>query len=130
MDEEQTGTINETVVSVFEGKHPCKTIPACARLETYKETHIFIPADITEGAVELVGCKISGSSGLGGTDSEALQVWLIKLGEDITRLRTSMKNILNWLANRRLPWAAYRSFMSGRLIVLEKQPGVCPFVVG
>ena len=37
---------------------------------------------------------------------------------------------LYWLANESPPWAAYRAFMSGRLIVLEKQPGVSPVGVG
>ena len=31
---------------------------------------------------------------------------------------------MDWLANGSPPWAAYRAFMSGRLIVLDKQPGV------
>ena len=46
-----TGTINETVVSVLEGKHPTETLTSCAMLETYEETPIFIPANITEEAV-------------------------------------------------------------------------------
>ena len=29
-----TDTINETVTSVLEGKHPSETIPSCATLET------------------------------------------------------------------------------------------------
>ena len=49
--EDCTGTINETVTSFFEVKHPSETIPSCAMLETYEETPIFIPVDITEEAV-------------------------------------------------------------------------------
>ena len=41
-------------------------------LETYEETPIFIPVNITEEAVISVARKLSGSSGPGGTDSEAL----------------------------------------------------------
>ena len=41
-------------------------------LETNEETPIFIPVNITEEAVILVARKLSGSSGPGGTDSEAL----------------------------------------------------------
>ena len=41
------GTINETVASILEGKHPSKIIPSCATLEMYEETPIFIPVDIT-----------------------------------------------------------------------------------
>ena len=49
--EDCTGTINETITSVFEGKCPSKTIPSCATLKMYNETPIFIPVDITEEAV-------------------------------------------------------------------------------
>ena len=57
---------------------------------------------------------------------EALQVWILKFGEDSTRLRTSMKTFVDWLSNGSLPWASYSAFMFGRLIALYKQPGVCP----
>ena len=55
----------------------------------------FIPVDIMEESVESVARKLSGSSGPGGTDSEALQGWLVKFGEDITRLSTSVEFFLN-----------------------------------
>ena len=54
----------------------------------YEETPIFIPVYITKKAVESVARKNSGSSGPGGTESEALQGWLLKFGEDISILRT------------------------------------------
>ena len=74
LEEDRTVTINETVTSVLEVKHSSETIPSCAMLETYKETPIFIPVEITEEAVELVARKLSGGSGPGGTDLEALLV--------------------------------------------------------
>ena len=49
--EDRTGTINETVTSVLEGKNPSKKSTYCATLEMYKETPIFIPVNITEEAV-------------------------------------------------------------------------------
>ena len=33
---------------------------------------------------------------------------------------------MGWLANGSPPWESYRSFMSGRLITLDKQPGIRP----
>ena len=33
--EDRTGTINETVATVLEGKHPHGKNPSCATLETY-----------------------------------------------------------------------------------------------
>ena len=65
--EDRTGTINDTVASVLEGKHPSEKISSCAELKTYEETPIFIPIDITEEAIESVARKLSGSYGPGGT---------------------------------------------------------------
>ena len=93
----------------------------CATLETYKEMPICIPVDITEEDVESVAPMFSRSSGPGGTDSEALQGWLMKFGEDITRLRTSVETFVDWLANGSPPWAAYCEFISSRMIALNKK---------
>ena len=71
-----------------------------------------------------------GGSGPGGTGSEALQGWLLKFGEDSTRLRTSVETFVDWLANRSPPWEAYHAFMHAPLIVLDKKPGVRPVGVG
>ena len=65
-----------------------------------------------------------------GTDSEALQGWLLKFGEDSTRLRTIVEIFVDWLANGIPPWLAYCAFMSGCIIVLDKHPGVRPVGVG
>ena len=89
------GTINETVTLVLEGKHPHEEFSSCVTLETYEETPTFIPINITEEAVESVACKLSGASGPGGTDSEALQGWIMKFGEDISRLRTSVETFVD-----------------------------------
>ena len=35
-------------------------------------------------------------------------------------------DFVEWLGNGRPAWAAYRALMSGRLIVLDKQPGIRP----
>ena len=37
---------------------------------------------------------------------------------------------MEWLENGRPPWAAYRALVSGRLITLDKQPGISPVGVG
>ena len=63
LDEDSTDTINNTVTSILEGKHPSKTIPSCATLETHEETPIFIPVKITEKDVESVAQELSGISG-------------------------------------------------------------------
>ena len=76
--EDCTGTINEVVASILEGKHPHGKIHSCAMLETYDETRIFIPVNIMEDAVKSVARKISEALDPGGTDSEALQGWIFK----------------------------------------------------
>ena len=128
--EDRTGTINKTVTSILDITHLSKTITSCATLQTYEETPIFIPLNITEEPVESVAQKRLGSSGPGGTESEELQGWLLQFGEDSTRLRTSVETSVYWLANCIPPWAAYCEFMSVRLIALDKQPGVRPVGVG
>ena len=46
----------------------------------YEETSVFIPVEITEDVVYLVAQKLSGGTGPGDNESEALQGWLIKFG--------------------------------------------------
>ena len=74
--------------------------------------------------------KRLGSSRPGGTDSEALQGWLLKFGEGSTRLRTSVETFVDWSANGILTLAAYCVFISGRIIAVDKQPGVRLVSVG
>ena len=73
----------------------------------------------------MVAQNISGGSGPGGTESEPLQGWLLKFVEDSKRLLTRVETLVEWLANKRPPYAAYCTFMSGRLIAIDKQPGMC-----
>ena len=68
----------------------------------------------------MVARKLPGSYGPGGTDLEALQVWLLKFGEDSTRLYTSAETFVNWLSNVIPPWAAYCAFISVQIIALDK----------
>ena len=91
---------------------------------------IFIPVDIMEDLVESVAQKISGSFVPGGTGTEALQGWILKFGEDIKKLHMSVEIFVDWISNNNLTWTAYRAFMSGRLIELDKQPGVHMVGVG
>ena len=130
LSEDRTGTINETVTSFLEEKNPSETIPSCATLETYEDTTILIPVNITEESIESVARKISGRSVPGGTDSEALQGFILEFGEDITRLLTSIETFVDWIANGSPPWAAYHAFMSGWLIAFDKHPGVRPVGIG
>ena len=103
---------------------------SCATLETYDKMPISPPVNIMEDSVESVAQKCWGSYGPGGTDSEDLQGWILKFGEYRKRLRTSVDFFSDWLSNKSLPWAAYCTFMSVRLILFDKSPGICPVRVG
>ena len=41
-----------------------------------------------------------------------------------------METFFDWIANGGLSWAAYRVFMYGRLIEIDKNPGIHPVRVG
>ena len=63
-------------------------------------------------------------------DAEELQGWFLKFGEYSTRLYTSVKTLVGFLANGSLLCTAYRAFMSVQLIALDKQPSVHPVGIG
>ena len=83
-----------------------------------------------EESVEAVARKHSRRSRPEGTDSESLHGFLLKLWEEIIRLCTSVETFVDWLDNGSPPWAAYRVFISGRLIEIDKHPGVRPVGLG
>ena len=75
--DEKTG---DSVETVLRSKHPDARIPKPESLPQYANTPDFVEVDITEGAVEKVARRLSGSAGLGGTDSHALKHWLLRFG--------------------------------------------------
>ena len=60
----------------------------------------------------------------GGADSVSLQHWLLRFGSASAELRLIVGDFVEWIGNGRPPWSAYRALMSGRLIALDKQPGI------
>ena len=63
----------------------------------------------------MVALKILGSLVPGGKDLEALQGWILKFGEYIKRLRTSVKTFVDWLANKSPSWVGCHAFIYGLL---------------
>ena len=86
--------------------------------------------DITEDTVTAVAGRLSGGVRLTGTDSVSLQHWLLRFGVASGELRLIVGDFVEWLGNGQPPWAAYRALMIGRLIALDKQPGIRPVRVG
>ena len=92
----------------------------------YKETPILIPINIPYDSVKLVAQKLLGSSGPEGTNSEDLQEWILKFWWYSKRLHGSVKALVDWLANKSAPLAAYNAFLCGSLIALDRNPGAHP----
>ena len=59
-----------------------------------------------------------------------LQHSLLSFGLVSGKLRQIVAEFREWISNGRPPWAAYRAMMSGRLIVLDKSPGIRPVGIG
>ena len=73
-----------------------------------------------------VAQQLSGVERPVGTDMVILQHWLIWFGAASVGLRKVVMEFGDWMANGRPPWTAYRELILGRLIVLDKCPGVHP----
>ncbi len=125
--DEKTG---DSVATVLESKHPNARVPDFSSFPLYPNTPDFVDLAITEDSVEKVAGRLSGSAGLGGTDAYALSHWLLKFGTASCKLRVALAGLSAWLANGFPPWAAYRALMAGRLLALDKCPGVRPIGVG
>jgi hypothetical protein len=102
--DEKTG---DTVAEVLESKHPSAKTPDVAVLTDYPHLPDFVELDITDEAMEKVARRLLGSAGLGGTDSHALQHWLLRFGKARGALQGAVADFVHWLGNTALPWAAY-----------------------
>ena len=64
------------------------------------------------------------------TDLLSLQHWLLQFGAASGELWLTVEDFVEWLGNGQPPWAAYSALMSGRIITVDKQPGVRMVRVG
>ena len=55
---------------------------------------------------------------------------LLRFGVASGELWLIVAEMGEWLSNGQPPWAAYRALMSGRLIALDKSPGIRPVGIG
>jgi len=125
------------VLSVLQDKHPELHDPPIADSDTEGAFKHYeggapatIPIIISIDTVERVAAKLSGAAGLGGTDAVDLWNWLLCFGTESEAFREEMASWTNWLANETPPWPAYHALMAGRLVALDKQPGVRPVGIG
>lgn len=75
---------------------------------------------------EKVARKLHDSAGPGALDSITLQHLLLRFGEASHNLIMAMIDFTEWLAYSSPPWEAYHTMMAGRLIALDKWPGIRP----
>eukprot|EP00957_Ditylum_brightwellii_P185088 14094998-Ditylum_brightwellii.AAC.1 len=73
---------------------------------------------------------MQGAAGQGGVDSIAWRDWILQYGIASRKLREGVATVARWLANTRPAWAAYQALVTGRLIVLDKCPGIRPVGIG
>ena len=118
-------------MEVLRAKHLEARAPTAASLDSYPDQPPeLVPVDIIDDTVTAVAGRLSGGARLGGTDSVSLHHWLPCFGAASGELRLIVGDFTEWLGNGRPPLAAYWALMSGRLIALDKQPGIIPVVVG
>ena len=114
-------------MEVLRTKHPEAWTPTAASLDSYPDRPPEIsPVDITYDTVTEVAGRLLGGAGPGGTDSVLLHHWLMRFRTASGELWLVAGDFVEWLGNGRPPWAAYRALMSGRLIAMDKQPGIRP----
>ncbi len=121
------------VLEVLQDKHPTLRDPQIAdgavdgAFEKYDEgAPSVVPVVILADMVKCIAAKLLGVAGLGGTDVVDLRNWLLRFGAESEAFRKEMASWTTWLVNESPPWPAYRALMAGRLVALDKQPGVQP----
>ena len=119
------------MVEVLHTKHPdaCPLSASCLDAYPGKPPEM-VPVDITDDVVSAVAGHLSGGAGPGGTNLISLQHWLLRFGAASGELQLIVAEVGKWLSNGRPPWSAYRALMSGRLIALDKSPGIRPVGIG
>jgi hypothetical protein len=67
----------DSVAEALQSKNPDARIADVSQLPSYIETPDFVDLDITDEIVKKVARRLSGSAGVGGSDSHALLHWLL-----------------------------------------------------
>jgi len=130
LPEEIDNKTGDTVKEVLESKHPNLRVPDISLMEEYETLPDHVDLDITADTVERVARRLSGSAGPGGTDASDLQHWLLRFGGASADFRKAVAELIRWKANDNPPWAAYRALRAGRLVGLDKRPGIRPVGIG
>ena len=85
---------------------------------------------ISSASSEKTTRSLQGSSGASGTDSEHWQTLFLRHGAHILHLRDEVATLATKMCSQILPWSKVRALVFGRLIALDKSPGVRPIGIG
>ena len=69
---------------------------------------------------------MEGAAGPWSIETVNWQEWTLHYGTSSQELQESIATLVWWLSNTYPPWEAYRAIFAGRLIGLDKCPGVRP----
>ena len=117
--------MEETIVSVLSKKILTKTSPLFYAGGVQWNAYFYSCWHCRECGQ--IGCtKAIGEFGpqwyrIGSSTGVDFEIWIGQQNNCI-----SVEITFDWLANKNLPWSVYHEFMSGRLIALEKNPGIRP----
>ena len=125
-----SGKGDQTVEEALKSKHPATRKPGEDAFQLYENIPELLNLDLNDKTVEKVARRLSGGAGLGGVNSAFLKQILLRHGAASRRIRRTMASFAEWMANSYPPWAAYRALRMGRLIALDKSPGVRPVGIG
>jgi hypothetical protein len=121
------------VISVLQQKHPNARVPDDGDFDEYEDVQIAsdpFPLLFFEEDVEASAARLSGGPGPGGLDGNSLKNWLLRRGTRSARLRETMAQFAEILANGSPEYALYRAATITRLVALNKEPGVRPVGIG
>ena len=94
--------------------------------EPYPRVPATLPLDSSEATVARVAKGLSGGPGPESIDSKDLKGMLFYHKKASQDLREELAALLEWLANKCLPRAAYRATKNCHLAALDKCPGTRP----
>ena len=118
-------------MEVLRTNHQEACAPTVTSLDSYPECPPeLVPLNIIDNMVTAVAGQLLGLAGPKGMDSVILQHWLLRFGGASCELRLIVSGFTEWLSDWRPPRAVYRAMMTGRLIALDKQPGIRMVGVG
>ena len=127
LPEDKCTKTGELVMEVLCTKNTDARPPSAACLDAYPNNPPeMFPINITDDVVVAVEGRLSRGVGPGGTGSVSLQHSILRFGAASGELRQIVVEFGEWLSNGQPPWDAYRAMLSGRLISLDKSPGIRP----